>query len=78
MSNGDRMRPLRPSDLVKACTDDESVQQWAVAALEELGPPPTESIGELTKLASSSDPLVAFWAITLLGRAGNDRPNKPG
>ncbi len=57
--------------LVGACADEESVQQWAVAALEELGPPPAESLGELTKLASSSDPLTAFWAITLLGRAGS-------
>jgi HEAT repeat protein len=56
-------------ELVMACADQESVQQWAVAALEELGPPPTDSIPQLTKLVSSNDPLTAYWAITLLGRA---------
>ncbi len=64
--------------LVHACADVELVQRWAVAALEELGPPPTDSIGELTKLASSSDSLAAFWAITLLGRAGNVAKSSQG
>ena len=27
-------------DLVQACGDEEAVSQWAVAALEQLGPPP--------------------------------------
>ena len=57
-------------ELVVACGDQESVRQWAVAALEEMGPPATESIPKLTKLVSSDDPLTAYWAITLLGRAG--------
>jgi HEAT repeat protein len=57
--------------LVTACGDaDERVRESAVAALEDLGPPPDESIAPLTKLVSASDPLTAYWATTLLGRSG--------
>jgi HEAT repeat protein len=58
-------------ELVKACADDESVSQWSVSALEELGPPPAEAIPELAALASAEHSLVAYWAITLLGRSGD-------
>ena len=58
-------------ELVKACADEEAVSQWSVSALEELGPPPNESLSELATLASSDHPLVAYWAITLLGRSGD-------
>ena len=57
-------------ELVKACADDEAVSQWAVSALEELGPPPVDSLGELTTLAAADHAVVAYWAITLLGRSG--------
>lgn len=57
--------------LVGACGDSESeVRDQAVAALEELGPPPPESLESLVDLVAAADPLVAYWAITLLGRAG--------
>jgi len=57
--------------LVKACSDaDDQVREWAVAALEELGPPPAATISELTALAGGAHPLVAYWATTLLGRSG--------
>ena len=58
--------------LVNACADDEAVNQWAVAALEEIGPPQPEAIDELRKLVASENSLVAYWAITLLGRAGKE------
>ncbi|MDZ4783062.1 MAG: hypothetical protein SGJ19_22685 [Planctomycetia bacterium] len=57
-------------ELVHACEDDEAVSEWAVAALEELGPPPAELLEPLTKLASVSKAPVAYWAVTLLGRLG--------
>ena len=57
-------------ELVQACGDDESVQQWAVAALEELGPPDVEARQEILNLTKSTHPLVAYWAATLLGRLG--------
>ena len=57
-------------ELVNACADEETVRDWAVAALEELGPPPPESLEPLAALVSASDSLVAYWAITLLGRSG--------
>lgn len=57
--------------LVAACgDDDDGVREWAAAALEELGPPPAEQIAELIPLAAASHPLVAYWAVTLLGRGG--------
>lgn len=58
-------------DLVRACTDaDEQVREWVVAALEGLGAPPEASIPALAGLATSENPLAAYWAITLLGRVG--------
>jgi HEAT repeat protein len=58
--------------LVRAAGDEESVSTWAVAALEEMGSPPAESIAELAELSASTRELVAYWAITLLGRLGTD------
>jgi HEAT repeat protein len=55
-------------ELAEACGDDESVSQWAVSALEQLGPPPTDSAKQLEKLTTSSHELVSYWAVTLLGR----------
>jgi len=57
--------------LVKACGDaDEQVREQAVAALEELGPPPSAAIADLIPLVAATGPLTAYWAITLLGRSG--------
>jgi len=59
--------------LVRACGDaDERVREAAVAALEDMGPPPADVIGQLGDLVGHRDPLVAYWAATLLGRAGED------
>jgi HEAT repeat protein len=61
------------AQLVRACGDaDEQVREQAVAALEDLGPPPAEAIGQLINLVAHGDPLVGYWATTLLGRAGED------
>ena len=53
---------------------DEQTQQWANAALEELGPPPAADIAKLgevlTSIESSAD--TAYWAATLLGRLESD------
>ena len=57
-------------ELVKACGDEEAVQIWAVAALEQLDAPPVETAASLSKLVEAPDELVAYWAITLLGRLG--------
>jgi HEAT repeat protein len=57
--------------LVAACgDDDDSVREWAAAALEDLGPPPSGQIADLIPLATADHPLVAYWAVTLLGRGG--------
>ena len=65
--------------LVRACGDaDERVREWAVAALEDLGPPPNDAIATLEKLATGSVPLAAYWAVTLLGRAGQAAASTAG
>lgn len=59
--------------LVTACgDDDDQVREWAVAALEDVGSPKLESLTALTGLVSTTHPLVAYWATTLLGRLGKD------
>jgi HEAT repeat protein len=57
--------------LVKACADaDDEVREQVVAALEDLGTPPAAAVADLTMLVTATDPLTAYWAITLLGRTG--------
>lgn len=59
--------------LVRACGDaDEQVREHAVAALEDLGTPPTVAVSGLVGLIDHPQPLVGYWATTLLGRAGAD------
>ncbi len=57
-------------ELVRACGDTEEVRDWAVAALENMGPPAIDMQTQLEELAISKDSLVSYWAITLLGRLG--------
>ena len=66
------------SELTAACGDHAEISHWAVAALEELGPPPTSAIDALATLAQSEAPLTAYWAVTLLGRAGRDAAEHQG
>ena len=59
--------------LVHAAADEvEEVREHAVAALEELGPPPLSQLGEMTGLLSHDSADVNYWAATLLGRLGPD------
>ena len=58
--------------LVKACGTDNEALEWVVAALEGLGPPAHCDLAELTTLTAASNADVAYWAITLLGRAGDE------
>ncbi len=58
--------------LVRHCgSDDEDLGNWCIAALESVGPPTAEQIDELALLTDSDNTNVAFWAVTLLGRAGS-------
>ena len=50
-------------------SSDEDVRNGCTAALEAVGPPAADQIADLTALASAADNDIAFWAITLLGRA---------
>jgi hypothetical protein len=59
-------------DLVRACGDEDAVRDWAVAALEDLGPPRNDAAQPLASELSAANPLVAYWAATLLGRLGTE------
>lgn len=51
--------------------EDETVREWAVAALEELGAPSADDIEELVALlgeVGDDRADVGYWAATLLGR----------
>jgi HEAT repeat protein len=55
--------------LVGACASpDEQVRDWAVAALEGLGPPSPSDVARLSKLVGQASLDSAYWAATLLGR----------
>ena len=55
--------------LVTACGNPALVE-LCIGALEELGPPPVEQLPGIARLVTSADETVAYWAATLLGRAG--------
>ena len=69
---GQDARPAAAALVAALRTADAPTREWCAAALEELGPPPATQISELVKLAGDKSPDVAYWAITLLGRAGKD------
>ncbi len=57
--------------LVRATADaDEIVREAVVGTLESLGAPAAQDIAELTNLLTSESTDTAYWAATLLGRAG--------
>lgn len=55
--------------LVRGVADPECAT-WCVAALEELGPPQQGDLKKLTEMLASEAPDQAYWAATLVGRAG--------
>ena len=59
-------------ELTVACSDTEAVSEWAVAALEQVGSPPSSAIESLVSMTQFENPLTVYWAVTLLGRAGPD------
>jgi len=55
--------------LVSASGDeDDVVREWAVSALEGMGPPPESALPELVTLLDAEHSDVIYWAATLLGR----------
>ena len=57
--------------LVRAAGDPvEEVLEYAVAALEGIGPPLPRDLDELVHLLSDPQQDVVYWAATLLGRLG--------
>ena len=58
--------------LVKATGDEEPVSEWAIASLENIEAVPAEAMQPLAELLPSQSETVAYWAVTLLGRMGNE------
>ena len=59
--------------LAQACGDGcEEVTEWVTAALESLGPPRSADLPLLAALSAHENADVAFWSVTLIGRAGSD------
>jgi HEAT repeat protein len=55
--------------LVRACgAADDDTREWAVAALESLGPPAASDLPALAALLEHQSSDAAYWAATLLGR----------
>jgi HEAT repeat protein len=55
--------------LLRALTDEsEEVREWAVAALETMGPPPPSTVRALAAMVADVCPDIGYWAATLLGR----------
>lgn len=58
-------------ELVRGVGDaDRQVSEYCVATLEELGEPAPSHLEPLSELAAAGNADVAYWAITLMGRAG--------
>lgn len=51
---------------------NEEVRNFAVAALEDMGPPSVTDADELAEMIGHESPDVGYWAVTLLGRLGKD------
>jgi HEAT repeat protein len=59
--------------LVRQAGDpEETVREWATAALEGMGAPAVEDQAALVAELASAQPDVAYWAATLLGRLGDE------
>jgi HEAT repeat protein len=56
--------------LVRSVGLSEDVGEFCAAALESMGPPAADQIPHLVAMADDCSSDVAYWAITLLGRAG--------
>jgi HEAT repeat protein len=64
--------------LVRAVGDPhEQVREFAHAALEDLGEPAMEEIPVLAELLHDPSADIAYWAATLLGRAGPRAAKSP-
>lgn len=65
---GEQARPAAAVLVSCSGDEDERISEFAVAALEGLGPPADEALAQLATLLGNQNPDVAYWAATLLGR----------
>lgn len=58
-------------ELVRAVGDDDrQVADYCVATLEEMGGPAASQLEDLSQIAAGENAETAYWAATLMGRAG--------
>ncbi len=79
---GSQAQPAAVDLVLVTGEDDEQLREWAVAALENLGPPDPSDVARLSDLLrqccsrhDSNGPQldwehIGYWAATLLGRLG--------
>lgn len=67
---GEAARPAAVSLVRAVADDDESLREWAAAALEGMGPPDQADLPALARLTEDGRLDVSYWALTLLGRCG--------
>jgi HEAT repeat protein len=67
---GEEARPAAIPLARAAGDENEEVQEWAVAAMEELGPPSENDLNAVAELLADENADVAYWAATLIGRLG--------
>jgi HEAT repeat protein len=65
---GEQARPAAVALVRALATEDEDLREWAVGALEGMGPPNVDDVSRLAELLNRSELEVAYWAATLLGR----------
>lgn len=56
--------------LLPLVVEDEELANWGTEALENCGAPLITDLPWIANQATDSQPDIAFWACTLLGRAG--------
>ena len=65
---GEAARPAAVALARHAADAEEAVREAVVSALEAIGPPAKEQLGELIALLKEGSADVVYWAATLIGR----------
>jgi len=65
---GDQAAEAAPGLCIASADVDERVRDFASATLEDIGPPPVNSVAVLTSHLNTPEADIAYWAATLLGR----------
>ncbi len=59
---GPEARPAAVALVLASGDEEEEVREWAVGALEQMGPPEATDVGHLASLVEARSPDVGYWA----------------